>query len=224
MFVNITMPSMQWFPSYNIAWPSKTNQTANSSFFSRKRIKTSAYCFVKNNKTVVENTTNNSQTKALKNKNSNNRCVPSFNGQNQTIPRRRNLNGSSINQSPDTLKNCYEQIQLIPVSILKGKKAFDTYALIDPGSQCSFVLDAISEYLEVPCESQQSVALQFLNTENKMTLSKINEPVTITPYKSIPLNSLEHTTHHHWMSVPQMFSNWIKFAMHLTTYAIFTSL
>ena len=31
-----------------------------------------------------------------------------------------------------------------------------------------------SEYLELPCESQQSVPLQFLNTENKLTLPKIN--------------------------------------------------
>ena len=81
-------------------------------------------------------------------------------------------------------KNWYEQLQPIPVSFLKGYKAFDTYALIDPSSQCSFVLVAISEYLELPCESQQSVPLQFLNTENNMTLSKINEPVNITPYKS----------------------------------------
>ena len=114
-----------------------------------------------NSKTAVENTINNSQTKSLPNKNSNSRYGQSFNGQNQTNPQRRNLNGNStnqsfsINQSPDAPKNWYEQLQLIPVSFLKGNKAFDTYALIDPGSQCSIVLDAISEYLELPCESQQ---------------------------------------------------------------------
>ena len=143
-----------------------------------------------NNKTVVENTINNSQRKDLPNKNSNSRYGQSFNGQNQTNPQRRNLNGSSnnqsfsINQSPDAPKNWYGQLQLIPVSFLKGNKAFDTYALIDPGGQCSFRLDAISDYLELPCESQQSVPLHFFNTENNMTLSKINEIVTITPYKS----------------------------------------
>ena len=143
-----------------------------------------------NNKTAVENTINNSQTKCLQNKYSNSRYGQSFNGQNQTNPQRRNLNGSStsqyfsINHSPDAPKNWYEQLQLIPVSILKGNKAFDTYALIDPGSQCSFVLDAISEYFELPCESQQSVPLQFLITEINMTLSKIKEPVSFTPYQS----------------------------------------
>ena len=143
-----------------------------------------------NNKTAVENTINSSQTNGLQNKNSNSRYGQSFNGQNQTNPQRRNLIGSStnqsfsINQSPVAPKNWYEQIQLIPVSFLKGNKSFNTCALIDPGSQCSFFLHASSEYLELPCESQQSVPLHFLNTENNMTLSKINEPVTITPYKS----------------------------------------
>ena len=142
-----------------------------------------------NNKTAVENTIS-SQTKSLQNKNSNSRHGQSFNGQNQTNPQRRNLNGSStnqsfsINQSRDASKNWYEQLQLIPVSFLKGNKAFNTYALIDPRSQCGFVLGAISKYLELPCDSQQSVPLQFLITEVNTTLSKINEPVTITPYKS----------------------------------------
>ena len=90
----------------------------------------------------------------------------------------------SINQCSETPKNWYEQLQLIPVSFLKGDKAFDTCALIDPGSQFSFVLDAIAEFFELPRETQQSVPLQFLNTENSMSLSKIVEPVTIIPYKS----------------------------------------
>ena len=106
----------------------------------------------------------------------------------------RNLNSNainesfSINQCPETPKNWYEQLQLIPVSFLKGDKAFDTYALIDPGSQFSFVLHAIAEFLELPRETQQSVPLQFLNTENSMSLSKIVEPVTITPYKSTEIS------------------------------------
>ena len=107
---------------------------------------------------------------------------------------RRDLNGNAINQSfsiyqcSETPKKCFEQLQLIPVSFLKENKALDTYALIDPGSQFSFVLDAIAEFLELPRETQQSVPLQFLNTENSMSLSKIVEPVTITPYKSTEIS------------------------------------
>ena len=104
------------------------------------------------------------------------------------------LNGNAINQSfsinqcSETPKNWYEHLQLIPVSFLKGNKAFDTYALIDPGSQFSVVLDAIDEFPELPRETQQSVPLKFLNTENSMSLSKIVEPVTITPYKSTEIS------------------------------------
>ena len=79
-------------------------------------------------------------------------------------------------------------MQLIPVSFLKGDKAFDTYALIDPGSQFSFVLNAIAKFLELPRETQRSVPLQFLNTEDSMSLSKIVEPVTITPNKSTEIS------------------------------------
>ena len=74
------------------------------------------------------------------------------------------------------------------VSFIKGNKAFDTYAPIDPGSQFSFVLDALAEFLELLCETQQSVQLQFLNTGNSMSLSKVVEPFTITPYKSTEMS------------------------------------
>ena len=66
--------------------------------------------------------------------------------------------------------------------------AIAAYSLIDPGSQISFVLDAVAEFLELPRETQQSVPLQFLNTENSLSLSKIVEPVTITPYKSTEIS------------------------------------
>ena len=137
---------------------------------------------------------NTSQHKSRTNKAPNSRYGQTFNNQSHQNLQRRKLTGNAINQSfsinqcSETPKNWYEQLQLIPVSFLKGDKAFDTYALIDPGSQFSFVLDAIAEFLELPRETQQSVPLQFLNTENSMSLSKIVEPVTITPYKSTEIS------------------------------------
>ena len=107
---------------------------------------------------------------------------------------RRNLHSNatsqsiSINQCWETPRNWYEQWQLIPVSLLKGNKAFDIYILIDPGSQFNFILDAVAEFLGLPRETKQSVPLQFLNTENSMSLSRIVEPVTITPYKSTEIS------------------------------------
>ena len=60
---------------------------------------------------------------------------------------------------------------------------FDTYALIDPGSQFTFLLDKVTSFLELPCEAQASTTLQYLNAEHEMPLSKISE--TATPYDKI---------------------------------------
>ena len=62
---------------------------------------------------------------------------------------------------------------------------FVTYALIDPGSQFTFLLDKVTSFLELPCEAQASTTLQYINTEHEMPLSKISETVTVTPYDKI---------------------------------------
>ena len=141
-----------------------------------------------------QNPKTSSQQKSQTNRTPNSRYGQTFNNPSHQNVQQRNLNGNAINQSlsinkcSETPKNWYEQLQLIGVSFLKGDKAFDTYALIDPGSQFSFVLEAIAEFLELPRETQQSVPLQFLNTENSMSLSKIVEPVRLTPYKSTEIS------------------------------------
>ena len=135
-----------------------------------------------------------SQQKSQTNKAPNSRYCQTFNNQSQQNVQRRKLNGNAINQSisinqcSEIPKNWYEQLQLIPDSSLKGNKALDIYALIDPCSHFSFVLEDIAELLELSRETQQSVPLQFLNTENSMSLSKNIEPVRITPYKSTEIS------------------------------------
>ena len=62
---------------------------------------------------------------------------------------------------------------------------FDAYALIDPGSQFTFLLDKVTSSLELPCEAQASTTLQYLNTEQEMPLSKITETVTVTPFDNV---------------------------------------
>ena len=62
---------------------------------------------------------------------------------------------------------------------------FDTYTMIDPGSQFAFLLDKVTTFLELPCEAQASTTLQYLNTEHEMPLSKISGTVTVTPYNKI---------------------------------------
>ena len=60
---------------------------------------------------------------------------------------------------------------ILPVSFSDGSKVFDTYALIDPGSQITMLLDRVTSFLELPCEAQASTTLQYLNTEHEMPLS-----------------------------------------------------
>ena len=62
---------------------------------------------------------------------------------------------------------------------------FDTYALIDTGSQFTFLLDKVTSFFELPCEAQASTSLQYLNTEHEMPLSKISETVTVTHFVKI---------------------------------------
>ena len=53
--------------------------------------------------------------------------------------------------------------------------------MIDPGSQFTFLLDKVTNFLELPCEAQTSTTLQNLKTEHETPLSKISETVTVTP-------------------------------------------
>ena len=106
------------------------------------------------------------------------------------ITQRSNLDSPSNNQSfcvnkkPSPPRDWLEQLQLMPVSFVNGNKAFDTYALIDHGSQFTFLIDTITNFLALPCEAQTSTTLEYVNTQNKMPLSKITAPVIITPNKS----------------------------------------
>ena len=91
----------------------------------------------------------------------------------------------SINPNTIPLPEWYEQLQILPVSFVNGSKVFDTYSLIDPGSQFTFLLDKVTSFFELPCEPQASTTLQYLNTEHEMPLSKISETVTVTLFDKI---------------------------------------
>ena len=91
----------------------------------------------------------------------------------------------SINRNTIPPPEWHEQLQILPVSFANSSKKFDTYALIDPGSQFTFLLDKVTSFLELPYEAQASTTLQYLNTEHEMPLSKIRETVTVTPFDEI---------------------------------------
>ena len=74
----------------------------------------------------------------------------------------------------------YEQLQILqPVSFVNGSKVFDTYA------QFTFLLDKVTSFRELPCEAKASTALQYINTEHEMPLSKESETVTVTIFDKI---------------------------------------
>ena len=101
----------------------------------------------------------------------------------------------SVNHLQSTPNEWFEKLQLIPVFFLNGKKAFDTYALIDPRSQFNFIFEKITEFLALPCEDQEATTLQYLNTEHDMPLSKGSEPVTVASYKNLVKKFQITTTH-----------------------------
>ena len=100
-----------------------------------------------------------------------------------------------MNHLESTPKEWFEQLQLIPVSLLNGKRAFDTYALIDPVSQFTLIRVKIAQFLALPCEDQETTTLQYLNTEHDMPLSKVSEQVTVAPYKNLDQKFQIRTTY-----------------------------
>ena len=91
----------------------------------------------------------------------------------------------TINRNTIPPPERYEQLQLLLISFVNGSNGFDTYALIDPASQLTFLFDKITSFFELPCEAQASTALQYLNTEHEMFSSKIIETVTVTLFDKV---------------------------------------
>ena len=119
------------------------------------------------------------------------RVGQSFGKTKDSITQRSNLDSPSNNQSfcvnkkTSPPRDWLEQLQLMPVSFVNGNKSFDTYALIDHGSQFIFLLDTITNFLPLLCEAQTSTRLQYANTQNEMPISKITATVIITPFNSL---------------------------------------
>ena len=72
--------------------------------------------------------------------------------------------------------------------LLSMATSFDTYALIDHGAKLKFLLDTKTKFPVPLCEPQTSNTLQYVNSHNKMPLSKDTKPVIIIPHKSLRQN------------------------------------
>ena len=64
-----------------------------------------------------------------------------------------------INQLSSAPDDWFEQIQLLPVSIIRKDENFDKYALNGPISQFTLLLDAVANYLELPGQNQSPFKL-----------------------------------------------------------------
>ena len=56
------------------------------------------------------------------------------------------------------------------MSLLNGDKVFDTYALIDPGSTGTYVLDSISHFLDLETGHQFDLGVQFMNLSRSFSV------------------------------------------------------
>ena len=101
----------------------------------------------------------------------------------------------------------------MPASFVNGNKAFDKYALIDHGSQFTFLLDTITNFLALPCEAQTSTTLQYMNTQNEMPLSKITaQSLSLHIHHwDKALRYLVHAARQQWTSHQPTHLSWINY-------------
>ena len=71
-------------------------------------------------------------------------------------------------------------LQVIPVSIMNGKRIVDTYALIDPGSTGTYIVETIAKSIDLKTDRKFNMNVQFLSASKSLPVSRTN--FTIAPY------------------------------------------
>ena len=97
--------------------------------------------------------------------------------QNQKSSRQPQFNAAAIDKFP---KDLFSVLQIIPVSIINGDKTFDTYALIDPGSTGTYIVDHISSFLSLKTGKKYKLDVQFLSLSRFLSVSATS--FDIAPY------------------------------------------
>ena len=75
-----------------------------------------------------------------------------------------------------------EQLQLMPVSFCHGETSTTTYALIDHGSQFSFIVDEVADKLQIPSIEHTSMSLRYIDIDHEMPVAKVDNAVHISPH------------------------------------------
>ena len=70
-------------------------------------------------------------------------------------------------------------LQVIPVSIMNGKRIVDTYALIDPGSTGTYIVETIAKSIDLKTDRKFNMNVQFLSASKSLPVSRTN--FTIAP-------------------------------------------
>ena len=97
--------------------------------------------------------------------------------QNQKSSRQPQFNAAAIDKFP---KDLFSVLQCIPVSIINGDKTFDTYALLDPGSTGTYIVDHISSFLSLKTGKEYKLDVQFLSLSRSLSVSATS--FDIAPY------------------------------------------
>ena len=90
--------------------------------------------------------------------------------QHQFNPSQFNATASVDPENKQFPKTLFALLQVIPGSLLNGDKVFDTYALIDPGSTGTYVLDSISHSLDLETGHQFDLDVQFMNLSRSFSV------------------------------------------------------
>ena len=70
----------------------------------------------------------------------------------------------------------------MPVSFCHGETSTTIYALIDHGSQFSFIVDEIADKLQVPSVEHTSMSLRYVDIDHEMPVAKVDKSVHISPH------------------------------------------
>ena len=91
------------------------------------------------------------------------------------------FNATAMNNDKSKLPtNLLSVLQIIPVLIINGKRIVDTYALIDPGSTGTYIVETIAKSIDLKTDRKFNMNVQFLSASKSLPVSRTN--FTIAPY------------------------------------------
>ena len=106
------------------------------------------------------------------------------------------FNATALNRKTEKFpKNLFSVLQIVHVSVINDGKVFDTYALIDPGSTGTYILDHITKTLNLKTSETFDLDVQFLSICRSISVSSTH--FLLAPYadheKTFPVRNVFST-------------------------------